>query len=613
MFQKYRSHKCLAALSLLVATCASAVETSAEYSPYATGANQKQVLWGDTHLHTTLSLDARAFGVELDQETAYRFARGEQVTSTHGIAVKLQRPLDFLVVTDHSDAMGTMAEIIGGNKTFMQDATVADWNKRLNDSGNENILATRMEVMTSLTDGSAPKVLFDEGFFKTTWDNYLSTAEKFNEPGRFTAMIGYEWTSSPQGSNLHRNVIYRDGAKKAAKKAAKMLPFTSSESDNPEDLWAWLDSYEQESGGKILAIAHNGNISNGIMFPDVNPETGEKLTKGYAETRDRWEPLYEVTQIKGDGETHPLLSPNDEFADYETWARGNFAGVLKTKEMLPYEYARAALTRGLKIEKELGTNPYQFGMIGSTDSHTGLATGDEDNFFGKMSYMEPSASRWDGVLGKVGKTITMGWQMTASGYAAVWATENTREAIFDAMMRRETYATTGPRMLVKFDAVYGEQSVPMGGELLGAENVAAPSFKVGAWKDPLGANLDRVQIVKGWLDEQGQTQESVIDVVWAGDRKIDANGKLAAVGSTVDISTATYQNSIGAGALETEWRDPEFDANQSTYYYVRVLEIPTPRWTSYDAVRFNETIDSKEVPMTTQERAYTSPIWFTSK
>jgi len=609
MFQKYHSLKCLAALWLLVATCASAAETSPEYSPYATGPNQKQVLWGDTHLHTTLSLDARAFGVELDQEAAYRFARGEQVTSTHGIAVKLQRPLDFLVVTDHSDAMGTMAEIIGGNKTFMQDATVADWNKRLNDSDNEDILATRMEVMTSLTDGSAPKVLFDEDFFKTTWDNYLSTAEKFNEPGRFTAMIGYEWTSSPEGSNLHRNVIYRDGAKKAA----KMLPFTSSESDNPEDLWAWLDSYEQESGGKILAIAHNGNISNGIMFPEINPETGEKLTNGYAETRDRWEPLYEVTQIKGDGETHPLLSPNDEFADYETWARGNFAGVLKTNEMLPYEYARAALTRGLKIEKELGTNPYQFGMIGSTDSHTGLATGDEDNFFGKMSYMEPSASRWDGVLGKVGKTITMGWQMTASGYAAVWATENTREAIFDAMMRRETYATTGPRMLVKFDAVYGEQSVPMGGELLGAENVEAPSFKVGAWKDPLGANLDRVQIVKGWLDEQGQTQESVIDVVWAGDRKIDANGKLAAVGSTVDVSTASYQNSIGAGALETEWRDPEFDANQSSYYYVRVLEIPTPRWTSYDAVRFNETIDNKEVPMTTQERAYTSPIWFTSK
>ena len=594
---------------LLVTASSIAVEASGPYSPYARNSDQKMVLWGDTHLHTMLSLDARAFGVELDQETAYRFARGEQVISTHGRPVKLQRPLDFLVVSDHSDAMGTMSEIITGNKSFMKDAKVADWNKRLNDPDNQDILTTRMEVMTSLTDGSAPKILFDKGFFKDTWDDYLTTADKFNEPGRFTAMIGYEWTSSPEGSNLHRNVLYRDGAKKAG----EMLPFTSTESDNPEDLWKWLDRYEKESGGKILAIAHNGNISNGIMFPEINPETGEKLSKGYAETRDRWEPLYEVTQIKGDGETHPLLSPNDEFADYETWARGNFSGVLKTNEMIPYEYAREALKRGLRLQQELGTNPYQFGMIGSTDSHTGLATGDEDNFFGKMSYMEPSAERWDGVLGKVGKTITMGWQMTASGYAAVWATENTREAIFDAMMRRETYATTGPRMLVKFEATYADQVVPMGGELLGSTGSDGPVFKVSAWKDPLGANLDRIQIVKGWLDQAGNTHESVIDVVWAGGRELDAKGKLKSIGNTVDVKTASYANSIGAAALQKEWRDPDFDAGQSTFYYVRVLEIPTPRWTNYDAVRFNETIDNEEVPMTTQERAYTSPIWFTSK
>lgn len=608
MFQKNCICLSLASLSLCMATTSLAAENQAGYSPYAKSDNEKVVLWGDTHLHTTLSLDARAFGVELDQETAYRFARGEQVISTHGIPVKLQRPLDFLVVSDHSDAMGTMSEIISGNKTFMKDPTVVDWNKRLNDPDNKNILTTRMEVMTSLANGSAPKILFDKDFFKSTWDNYLSTADNFNEPGRFTAMIGYEWTSSPGGSNLHRNVLYRDGAKKAG----KMLPFTTTESDNPEDLWAWLEQYEKKSGGKILAIAHNGNLSNGIMFPEINPETGEKLSEGYAETRDRWEPLYEVTQIKGDGEAHPLLSPNDEFADYETWARGNFAAVPKTNEMLPYEYAREALKLGLKLEQELGTNPYQFGMIGSTDSHTGLATADEDNFFGKMSYMEPSAERWDGVLGKVGETITMGWRMAASGYAAVWATENTREAIFDAMMRRETYATTGPRMLVKFEANYGNQTVPMGGELFGAADVEGPIFKMSAWKDPLGANLDRIQIVKGWLDQEGNTHESVIDVIWAGDREFDTNGKLEAVGDTVDVKTASYENSIGVAVLETQWQDPDFDANQSTFYYVRVLEIPTPRWTTYDAVRFSEIIDNDEVPKTTQERAYTSPIWFTA-
>ena len=577
-----------------------------QYSPHATPIDAKQVLWGDTHLHTTLSLDARAFGVELDQETAYRFARGEQVTSTHGLQVKLERPLDFLVVSDHSDAMGTMSEIISGNKDFMKNEKVASWNKRLNDPDNADILATRMEVMTSLTDGSAPDLLLDRDFFKNTWESYLVTADKFNEPGRFTAMIGFEWTSSEGGSNLHRNVLYRDGAEQA--KVA--LPFTSTESGNPEDLWKWLEAYEEKSGGKILALAHNGNLSNGLMFPEINPETGEPLTGDYAKTRARWEPLYEVTQIKGDGETHPLISVNDEFADYETWDRGNFAGVPKTEEMLPFEYARAALTRGLKLKSTLGTNPYQFGLVGSTDSHTGLATGDEDNFFGKMSYMEPSKERWNNVLGKVADTITMGWQMAASGYAAVWATENTREAIFDAMMRRETYATTGPRIILKFDASYANETVPMGGELdMNPDVKESPVFSIQAWKDPLGANLDRVQIVKGSVDENDQTKEQVIDVAWSGDRKVGANGQLAKVGNTVNVDSATYENSIGANHLSIEWQDPSFSNSEAAYYYARVLEIPTPRWTSYDAVAFETKVDNPDVPMVTQERAYSSPIW----
>ncbi|MFT5571924.1 MAG: hypothetical protein ACI9FR_000845 [Cryomorphaceae bacterium] len=579
---------------------------SKNYSPYAKTEQEKSVLWGETHLHTTLSMDARAFGVELDQETAYRFARGEQVTSTHGLPVKLARPLDFLVVSDHSDAMGTMNEIIAGSPKFIADAKIKEWHEGLNTPQAKDILQTRMEVMASLANGDAPKMMLDNTFLQKTWEEYLATAEKFNEPGRFTAMIGYEWTSSPGGSNLHRNVFYRDGAEHAA----KMTPYTAAESSNPEDLWNWLEDYETKSGGKIMAVAHNGNISNGIMFPEINPETGKPLTKDYAKHRARWEPLYEVTQIKGDTETHSYLSTTDEFADYETWDRGNFAGVTKTKEMLEFEYAREALKRGLKLEKELGANPYQFGMIGATDSHTGLATGDEDNFFGKMSYMEPTATRWKDVLGDTGGAITYGWMMAASGYAAVWATENTREAIFDAMRRKETYATTGPRMLVKFDAEHGKYDVPMGGQLGKVSGGKSPLFKVSAWKDPMGANLDRVQIVKGWLDKKGNTHESVIEVVWAGDRKIDEKGKLTAVGNTVNLDDATYQNSIGANHLEAQWPDPDFDARQSAFYYARVIEIPTPRWTAYDAVRFNTIVDNEEVPMTTQERAYTSPIWY---
>lgn len=601
----------LNALRLAVASvvCLGATQVFAteSYSPYATPEGEKRVLWGDTHLHTTLSMDARAFGVELDQETAYRFARGEQVISTHGLRVRLSRPLDFLVVTDHSDAMGTMNEIIAGNPDFLKEAKIREWNASLNDPENENVLLTRMEIMRSLTSGEAPKMMLDRGFFADVWDQYLQTADKFNEPGRFTAMIGYEWTSSEGGNNLHRNVLYRDGAEQAA----ASLPFTAAESGNPEDLWRWLADYEAKSGGQVMAIPHNGNISNGIMFPEINPETGEPLSKAYMQTRARWEPLYEVTQIKGDTETHPMISTTDEFADYETWAWGNFDGVPKTDEMLPYEYAREALKRGLIFDEKQGANPYQFGLIGSTDSHTGLATGDEDNFFGKMSYMEPTATRWKDALGKTGEIVTPGWKMTAAGYAAVWATENTREAIFDAMLRRETYATTGPRMLVKFDASLDGRSVPMGGELSRAPLGKAPVFEVSAWKDPLGANLDRVQIVKGWVDDSGVAQERVYEVVWSGDRKLNAAGKLPAVGNTVDLETASYANSIGAAMLSSRWQDPEFDLEQRAFYYVRVLEIPTPRWTAYDAVRFGVTVDDPQVPMVTQERAYTSPIWYT--
>ena len=378
----------------------------------------------------------------------------------------------------------------------------------------------------------------------------------------------------------------------------------------------------------MLALAHNGNVSNGLMFPvETNPETGAPLTEGYVETRAKWEPLYEVTQIKGDGEAHPFLSPNDEFADYETWDKSNLGPVLKEQEMLQYEYAREALKNGLKLEADLGTNPYKFGMVGSTDSHTGLATAQEDNFFGKHSGVEPEADRWEHLVGEFGDVKIVGWEMAASGYAAVWAEENTRRAIFDAMERKEVYATTGSRITVRFfggwefeeadarsrlpaDVGYAK-GVPMGGDLSPSPDGApAPTFLVAALKDPIGGNLDRIQIVKGWLDAAGETQEHVYDVVWADDREPGADGKLPLVGNTVDLETATWTNTIGATDLITVWTDPDFDPAQQAFYYARVIEIPTPRWTAYESVRFGVKM-SDEVPMTTEERAYTSPIWYT--
>ena len=364
------------------------------------------------------------------------------------------------------------------------------------------------------------------------------------------------------------------------------------------------------------------------MFPvEKNPATGQPLTGDYAERRARWEPLYEVTQIKGDGEAHPVLSPTDEFADYENWDVGNLnLSVPKTDDMLQYEYAREALKNGLKLEDKLGSNPYKFGMIGSTDSHTALATAEEENFFGKHSGVEPEADRGNHPVGQFGDQKIVGWEQVASGYAGVWARENTREALFDAMMRREIYATTGPRILVRFfggwDFTDGDaasrlpadigysKGVPMGGDLTSAPEGKSPSFLVAAVKDPYSGNLDRIQIIKGWLDKEGKTQEKVYDVTWSTGRSFDTDGKLEPVGNTVDVANATWTNSIGSPELITAWTDPDFDPQVRAFYYARVIEIPTPRWAAYDAKRYG--ISAPEgVAMTTRERAYTSPIWYT--
>jgi hypothetical protein len=603
--------------------------TKPPYSPYARRNFPTRPLFGDTHLHTAFSMDAGAFGARLTPRDAYVFAKGNEITSSSGQPVKLSRPLDFLVVADHSDGMGFFPLLIGGDPKIMADPQGRKWHDMIR-SGKGAEAA--IDIITNFGKGAISKAIMPlpgTPAYRGAWQETIKAAEEANDPGRFTAFIGYEWTSNTGGNNLHRNVIFRDNADKAG----RVEPYTTIEplgSDNPVDLWKWMAAYEEKTGGNVLAIAHNGNLSNGRMFPTVEA-FGKKLDREYADTRAKWERLYETTQTKGTGESHPYLSPNDEFADFELWDKGNLDGsVAKTKDMLEFEYARSALKNGLSLEAQLGTNPYKFGLIGSSDAHTGLAAMEEENFFGKTTPQEPSPERMTKAFFDNRKTgvKVMDWEVSSSGYAAVWATDNTRASLFDAMERRETYATTGPRMMVRFfggwDFAAGDahnrlpaavgytKGVPMGGDLHAALAGKAPSFLVAALKDPIGANLDRIQIVKGWLDAKGELHEQVYDVVWgdAGKRKVGADGKLPPVGTTVDVANATWTNTIGDPELITVWKDPDFDSQRRAFYYARVLEIPTPRWTAYDAKRFG----IQPMPgttMTLQERAYTSPIWYT--
>ena len=599
------------------------------YSPYAGRNFPTQVFWGDTHLHTGMSMDAGAFGARLGPEDAYRFARGHELTSSTGQRVKLGRPLDFLVVADHSDNMGFFPRLFAGDPELLADPTGKKWYDMVQAGGQEGVKAA-VEIIVAFSQGTFPEALTSlpgAPAYRSAWEETIEAAEKYNEPGGFTAFIGYEWTSNTGGNNLHRVVIFRDDADRAE----RVEPYVTMKpvgSDNPRDLWKWMQAYQDATGGRVLAIAHNGNLSNGIMFPMVESFTGKKVDLEYAETRAKWEPLYEATQIKGDGEAHPFLSPNDEFADYETWDKGNLdLSVPKEDEMLQYEYARTALQLGLQLEEKLGVNPYKFGMIGSTDSHTALATAEEENFFGKHSGAEPSPKRWEHPMAELNNVRVEGYSMVSSGYAAVWARDNTREALFDAMRRKETYATTGPRILVRFWGGWDfkesdansrmpgglgyTRGVPMGGDLSRSPAGKSPTFLVAALKDPYSGNLDRIQIVKGWIDARGKRQEKLYDVAWSGDRRPDPDtGKLPPVGNTVDVANATWTNTIGSPELITVWKDPDFDASLRAVYYARVIEIPTPRWTAYEAKRYGVKMSS-EVEMIGQERAYTSPIWYT--
>ncbi len=610
----------------IVAACLWPAMAQEPYSPAVAQSYPNNVYWGDTHIHTYLSADAV---FKLGPDDAYRFARGEEVAGNSGQPAKLRRPLDFVVIADHGNNMGAKLELrlAANDPKFSGTEAGKLWAQALEQLENTPDMDAKKLAPATLRPSHRRGAISirHPGYRHSVWERVTAGADRYNAPGKFTAFIGYEWTSG--AGAIHRVVIFRDDADKAN----QVLPFTSYDSPKAEELWKFLAKYEESTGGSILAIPHNSNLTNGLMFA-LQDADGRPLNKEYALTRSHWEPLLEATQIKGDSETHPFLSPDDEFADYETWSgwagREN-GGVMwtgnrvpmKPDSKLPHEYARSALKLGLQQQANTGANPFKFGMIGSTDSHTALTAADENNFWGKTAAAEPSARR-------IGQLYSiMNWEMNAAGYAAVWAEENTREALFDAMRRKEVYATTGPRMTVRFfggwnyaedDAMRSDlagigyaKGVPMGGDLTQAPDGASPRFLIRAVKDPDGANLDRVQVIKGWHDEDGELHELVHNVALSDGRTPDRKGKVKSVGNTVNVKDASYTNSIGDPELAVVWQDPNFNKDELAFYYVRVLEIPTPRWTAYDAKYYGLKDLPDEIPMVGQERAYTSPIWYT--
>lgn len=589
------------------------------YSPYVDEHFPQNVYFGDTHLHTSWSADAGLAGATLGPDAAYRVSRGEVIESQTGQLFKLIRPLDFVVVADHAENIGVADYLERGDPLILENEVGRRWHGYF--EGGEGIKAAYEWGDAN----AAGEDLIDSPEMTTrVWDRVIENAERYNEPGVFTAFIGFEWTSGPGGNNLHRNVIFRDGPDRTR----QIIPISAYDSDDPEDLWTYLQQYESKTGGRVLAIPHNGNLSNGMMFM-LETFGGKAFDENYARTRARYERVVEVTQPKGTGEAHPLLSPDDAFADFELMDKSNLIGTEpKQPEMLKTEYAREALKLGLAEEARLGVNPFKFGMIGSTDSHNAIPSTREENWFGKIYFVEPSEHRKEGIFieSKVDPKYSIyDADLGASGLAAAWATENTREAIWDAFERREVFATTGTRMRVRvfggwdFEAAevdrpdFAKQGyargVPMGGDLRPGPDGAAPKFMIRALRDPDGPNLDRIQIIKGWLDGEGQTQEKVYDVACA-DRKIIDGACDGDVGNTVDIANATYTNDIGRAVLGGYWQDPDFDPAQRAFYYVRVIQIPSPRWTAYDAKFFNTKMP-EGTRMTVTDRAYTSPIWYT--
>jgi len=602
--------------------------TQASDATYSTGVATdypKQVFFGDLHLHSNISADAHSMGnLLLSSADAYRFARGEKVVASNGLPAQLKRPLDFLSVTDHAEFMGLYRMFTIEDPRLMNSDLGKAWLARYDTKPDPNEpdptqLMARNPIaafVNSINDPNPERDAYPDELKSAIWTNVARTADEFNTPGVFTAFTGYEWTAMRDGNNLHRCVILKDNADIVT----RWLPYSAQSSSNPEDLWAALTDYEVATGGEALSIPHNGNLSNGLMWDTVDYD-GDAIDADYAEARMRWEPIAEVTQLKGDSETHPSLSPEDPFADFERWDEFNISNTTKTTpDMYPGSYARSALKRGLALESSAGANPYAFGMIGSTDDHTSLATAEEDNFFGKFANSEPGIRTPDSRMAG----LNADWELGASGLAAVWAPQNTRADLFASMKRREVYATTGSRIVLRFfggwsfepDSVHSpyfetigyRDGVPMGGELNRREG-GAPSFMVQAMKDPDAANLDQVQIIKGWIDSAGTTHEQIYYVALSDDRSLDPKtGQPESVGSTVDLENATFSNTIGAVQLSAQWTDPDFDADQAAFYYARAIEIPRPRWSEYDRKYFG--LDFSEAPRTVQDRAYSSPIWY---
>ena len=580
-------------------------DAARHYSPAAGERIPTRVLFGDLHLHSRASADAFSMGnTTLTADEAYRFASGAEVHSSNDMPVRLRRPLDFLAVTDHAEFMGVLNAFSENNETLLDSPLGQRWSSL----SAEGFIAAFVEALTNpdpVRDDVPEALEYD------IWGELVDSAERHNVPGAFTTFAAYEWTAARDGNNLHRCVIYRDGPERTK----SMLPYSSFTSTDPEDLWAALGRYEQETGGRVMAIPHNGNLSNGIMW-DTHTLAGAAIDEDYARRRMYWEPVVESTQVKGDSETHAFLSPEDPFATFERWDRYNIMNTARTTpEMLPGSYIRSALKRGIGMQAAAGFNPYQFGQLGSTDSHTGLSTAAEDNFFGKFANSEPGVRRPDSMMAGMKNAD---WELVASGLAAVWAEENTRPAIFDALQRKEVYATTGSRILLRFfggwnfgdNAIarpdYARQAyragVPMGGELGAAPEKTAPVFLLHALKDPDGANLERLQLIKGWVDSAGDLHEKVYDVALAPD----------AGASSVDLKAASFDNTVGVSELKAQWRDPDFDSAETAFYYARVIEIPRPRWTEYDRLQYGTPVASN-APSTLQDRAYSSPVWYTPR
>jgi len=594
---------------------------------------EKQLLWGDTHLHTNRSFDAytnRNFTV--DPNDAYRFARGIPVEHPyHKARVQLETPLDFLVVSDHAEFLDNIRHTV---EVGIDTSEMSIWQKLrtwyvqylirdaiAENRGREFFVSllpepydTAQEAVANwdLTESGLPAIRSVED---QSWSDTADAADANNIPGEFSAILGWEYSLIPGGANLHRVVMTDlDGTS-----AKAFQPFGSDDSLYPEDLWSWLDKTSAETGGEFIAIPHNSNISKGAMF-DTRTLRDEPIGPEYAEIRRRWEPVVEITQYKGDSETHPELSPEDPFADFEDYP------YYIQRDWTPFkpqigDYIRPALIRGMQLEDEIGVNPYQFGVIGSTDAHTGLAAAEENNFHGKFPMDSIPSNKLMGWSDNANSTF--GWAMGAQGLAAVWAEENTREAILAAMKRREVYATTGPRIALRFYAGWdinldvltdaeGQSlaaAVPMGGELMATDGDLSPQFVIQAMADPLSGRLDRVQVVKGWVGSSGDARERVFDVAWSGDDRLLADGSLKPTPNTVNLDTGAWSNEYGSTMLETTWTDPEFDSSLKAFYYVRVLEVPTPRHSLLDKVAMGGDVDTRR-PDVIQERAYSSAIWY---